>query len=72
MFVTLQPACIVPAEWATMGNLVKGVGYHLGGRGATSTGSTGKLISCNTALRLNLSFVCKHLEEEVGEQLRAA
>ena len=55
-----------------MGNLVKGVGYHLGGRGATSTGSTGKLISCNSALRLNLSFVCKHLEEEVGEQLRAA
>ena len=43
-----------------------------GGGGATSTGSTGKLISCNTALRLNLSFVCKHLEEDVGEQLRAA
>ena len=56
-----------------MGNLVKGVGYHPGGAGgATSTGSTGKLISCNSALRLNLSFVCKHLEEEVGEQLRAA
>ena len=67
MFVALQPTCIVPAEWATMGNLVKGVGYHPGG-GATSTGSTGKLISCNTALRLNLSFVCKHLEEEVVEQ----
>ena len=33
VFVTLQPTCIVPAEWATMGNLVKGVGYHPGRRG---------------------------------------
>ena len=55
-----------------MGNLVKGVGYHLGGGGAASTGSTRKLISCNSALRLNLSFVCKHLVEDVGQILRAA